>query len=75
MCVRTCCYLVCTACNNQFMDHRYGKYFGSAEEAKEAAKARGWRVDEPVPNGSKWDFCPRCWDARVREKGGTTDEE
>lgn len=60
MCVRTCYYLVCTNCNNQFIDRQYGSYFGSEEEAKEQAKTRGWKIDQRVENGSLWDFCPRC---------------
>jgi hypothetical protein len=68
MCVRTSYYMACTNCNNQFCDPQYGAFFGSEEEVKEQAKSRGWRVDEPVENGSKWDFCPRCWKRAQEEQ-------
>lgn len=69
MCIRTSYYMACTNCNNQFVDPQYGGQFGSEDEVKGQAKARGWRVDEPVENGSTWDFCPRCWRAHCEEKG------
>jgi hypothetical protein len=38
-----------------------GSYlFDSEQEAKDTAKKQGWTVGEKVPNGSLWDFCPRC---------------
>jgi hypothetical protein len=65
MSVRTMFYMACTSCNNQFHDFHYGAYYGSEEEVKDQARKNGWRVDEPVANGSKWDFCPRCWAAHL----------
>lgn len=64
MSIRTNYYLVCTACNNQFMSRKYGNYFYSPEEAKECAVASGYHVDIEVFNGSLWDFCPACWENR-----------
>lgn len=61
MCIRWHCYLVCTNCNNQFIDRDKG--WDCAEEAKTVravAKTHGWRYVK-VANGSFWDFCPRCY--------------
>jgi hypothetical protein len=60
MTIRQSFYLVCSDCNNQFVDSKYGGQFCSPEEAKETAMKRGWKIDVLVPNGSLWDFCPRC---------------
>ncbi len=67
MCIRIHYYLVCTNCNNQFVHPKWGGSFSSEEEAKEVALEQDWKIDVPVPNGSLWDFCPRCW-ARCAEE-------
>lgn len=61
MCVRWHCYLACTACNNQFYSYKYQQFASAETEAEilEWAKSEGWERRE-VPNGSTWDFCPRC---------------
>ena len=40
----------------------------SAKDARNEAKREGWRHVR-VPNGSYWDFCPRCYAAY--EEGNT----
>lgn len=68
MCIRVQYYLVCTNCNNQFIDPKWGGSFCSPEEAKGVAKQRGWHLDVPVLNGSEWDFCPRCFKDHEEEQ-------
>lgn len=63
MCIRTIYYLVCTDCNNQFVDPKWGAHFGSEEEITPLAIAQGWHLAVMVENGSFWDFCPRCFRA------------
>ncbi len=67
MCIRTSTYLVCSNCNNQFRDPKYGAHFSDKAEVKKQATIHGWRVNERVKNGSEWDFCPRCWANHVAE--------
>lgn len=55
MCLRVLYYIACTQCNST-----HAPYGGTPEEAKEQAQTLGWEVDIEVPNGSLWDFCPRC---------------
>lgn len=50
-----CIHLSCTNCNAQ-------GYLGETESVKQTRKDAadlGW-VYKRVPNGSFWDFCPRC---------------
>ena len=51
--------LYCTSCRSSFHDEGQW-YFETAEDAKNRGKKAGWRIDEEVPNGTKWDFCPKC---------------
>lgn len=59
MCIQTTYTLICTDCRTSF--HDAGEFhFETPEEATERARALGWSIQEEVPNGSLWDFCPRC---------------
>jgi hypothetical protein len=61
MCIKTLYSLTCTRCRSQFCEPRTGSWtFESEKEVVEVAKNQGWLIGEIVPNGSKWDFCPRC---------------
>jgi len=71
MCVRRHTYLVCTNCNNQFIDRDRSRCWDVAEYAKtirKIAKDQGWKRAK-VANGSMWDFCPRCWAKHAEEAG------
>ncbi|NOY72197.1 MAG: hypothetical protein GXP14_07440 [Gammaproteobacteria bacterium] len=53
--------LTCTDCGTSFFEKGTGIYhFETSEEVIKLAKAEEWRIGEEVPNGSKWNFCPRC---------------
>lgn len=59
MCIVTSYSLICNDCRTSF--HDAGEWqFETPEEAIERAVEAGWSIGEEVPNGSKWDFCPRC---------------
>lgn len=62
MCVRQLSYLACTNCNNQFVSITGNSYGETGGEVKEQAAQEGWIIDRQVPNGSLWDFCPKCKD-------------
>lgn len=68
MAVRELYYLACDDCNNQFSSQKWGAYYSSPDEVSQIATAEGWRLDVPVSNGSKWDFCPRCHKQFVEEQ-------
>lgn len=52
-------YLVCTDCGNQFVSPDGDHYGESSRDVRYLAKERGWAYAK-VPNGSMWDFCPKC---------------
>ena len=63
MTIQTSYWVRCTACNNE-----ESRLEESPEDAKESAMIDGFCVDVRVPNGSLWDFCPKCWVAYMKEK-------
>lgn len=53
--------LNCTDCSTSFCEKDTGAWtFETKEEIEEYAKESGWEFRKEVPNGSLWDFCPRC---------------
>jgi hypothetical protein len=55
MTIRIAYSLSCTDCGRVFYDT------GETEhEVIQMARDDGWQPQQEVPNGSKWDFCPRC---------------
>lgn len=68
MCINAVYYLVCTDCRKMFYDEMQNGHFESREEVIEEATASGWHCQVLVPNGSKWDFCPSCYEVYQQEK-------
>ena len=61
MTIRILYTLNCTDCGTSYGEAGTGSWtFESEEEVCDLAKGEGWSIAEEVPNGSKWDFCPRC---------------
>ena len=62
--------MVCTNCGKWLSDPNGGDALHeTVAEMKEAANKAGWTVAKKVPNGSMWDFCPRC-SVKEEEKDG-----
>ena len=53
-------YLTCNCCGNQFVGSDGECYGETGDEVKGIATDEGWLCDVRVPNGSDWDFCPKC---------------
>ncbi len=53
-----------------FYDEDKNSFNESIESLKEEASESGWHCDVRVPNGSDWDFCPRCYKAYIEERTG-----
>ncbi len=65
MTIRKLYSLECTDCGTSVFESPSGSWaFESEQEAIDVAKGKGWSIAEEVPNGSKWDFCPRCLSKR-----------
>jgi hypothetical protein len=60
--------LMCTSCSKGFSTPEDGWTFDSKEELTEATSRAGWHAGILVPNGSLWDFCPRCYHAHKNEE-------
>lgn len=63
-------WMTCNVCTKQLEDERRGHHndFVHAENEEELliyADKLGW-TREQVPNGSNWDFCPKCYKAYLR---------
>jgi len=56
--------LNCTQCGSEFHDGNEYHYETETDVAY-AANSKGWEVQVLVPNGSLWDFCPKCIAKRV----------
>lgn len=53
--------LSCTDCGSTFYESGTGSWhFEDVKEVTGLAIRDGWSIAEIVPNGSEWDFCPRC---------------
>lgn len=62
MCIETSYSLICTDCRTSFFGPGTGSWhFETKEDLIEIATQTGWTLGVEVLNGSKWDFCPRCF--------------
>ena len=53
--------ITCTNCGTPLSEPNGGDALHeSISEVKAAANMAGWAVNSEVPNGSMWDFCPKC---------------
>lgn len=58
--------LNCTSCNKEFIFNDQSQ-FEDLEELKETINETEWKFQILVPNGSKWDFCPKCWEFHKKD--------
>jgi hypothetical protein len=57
----------CTSCSKELM-HKYQLSFEDEKEMFECAELENWKPQILVQNGSKWDFCPKCYESHMKEK-------
>lgn len=64
MCIETSYSLICTGCRTSFFEPgTRSVHFESKQDVIDIANQTAWVIGVVVPNGSKWDFCPRCFTA------------